>query len=585
MVITHISQEQYYRKPFGAVPCNTMVLLRCVYSEKPSSPCLKLRCETENSCNELSLCIENISVNGNNFTGEMMLSNNTLQRPGVYFYSFSCEEGSSQEFQITVYENDLYVPEWFLNTVIYQIFPDRFYKAEDKNVKLKPNSFMYSDWNDMPMYIKNSLNEVIRWEFFGGNLKGVECKIPYIQYVGADTIYLNPIFEAQSNHRYDTADYYKIDPLLGGDEAFDSLLADLKKHGMHIVLDGVFNHTGRHSKYFSQCRESSSPYKDWYEFKEDGTYNCWWGVEDLPAVKKDSESFENFAANNENSVVKYWSRKGIDGWRLDVADELTDRFIQKIRAAAESEIAEPVIIGEVWEDASNKISYGSRRMYFTEKELHTHTNYIFRNTFLSYFKGEISAETVVKIFCSIKENYPKHNFYAQVNMTGSHDTERLMTVMLYITRNDRFLARNLVKCYSLIQFTSPGVPLIYYGDESCLEGGEDPDNRRTYPWGNEDKEIIEWFSEMAFIRRNNEVLIKGGIEYFHEDDGNVFAFLRVPEDGAGRYFMTVCDRFARGRSFLEKYVCRLIKAVENLSEKRYIIEKEAGGYAVLASFF
>ena len=165
----------------------------------------------------------------------------------------------------------------------------------------------------MPIYLRKDDGTIERWEFYGGNLKGIAEKLPYVEALGCTAIYLNPIFEAESNHRYDTADYKKVDGLLGGEEAFDLLLWEAKSRGIRIVLDGVFNHTGKNSKYF-KARESE--YKDWYTFRDDGTYDCWWGVGDLPAVNKSSKSYLDFIADGPDSVVRCWSRKGISGWRL-----------------------------------------------------------------------------------------------------------------------------------------------------------------------------------------------------------------------------------------------------------------------------
>jgi len=586
MPIIHNSRQIYYRNPYGAVPCETPVLLRCDYSKSDSAPVLNFRYEAYFSCRDFSFKATKLISKEDSFTAVYDLPATIFSDAGVYFYWFSDINGDrTKEYQITVYEKDLTVPKWFLNTIIYQIFPDRFNKAQDSRAKAKPNSFIYSDWNDLPVYIKDSENRIVRWEFFGGNLKGIQEKINYMKELGADTVYINPVFEARSNHRYDTADYHKIDSLLGGDEAFEELIAEMKKENIHVVLDGVFNHTGKCSKYFSSCKDENSPYADWFSFNEDGTYDCWWGVDDLPAINKNCKSFAEFAADSENSVVRYWSRKGIDGWRLDVADEISDVLLQKIRSAAEKEINEPVVIGEVWENASNKISYGQRKMYFTKPELHTHTNYVFRDSLLAFFSGTSNGYDLAEIFEDIKETYPRHNFLAQVNMTGSHDVERLMTMMLNITKYDRRLARDLVKCYSLIQFTAAGVPLVYYGDETCVEGGKDPDNRRTYPWGKEDSEMIAWFSELAKMRKNNATFIYGDAQYFAESDGNVFAMIRNPfADTKGGIYVTVCDRFGRGKDFLEENLMRIAEKVEILREKSYIIEKEAAGYGLLASF-
>ncbi len=583
----HFSKDTHYRKPFGAVRKGTSVLLRFRFCAENDSPdigpeecdCrLMLRREAvkdkeyfEISPRSLRQCGEGI------YEAEYVIESGILSEPGVYFYSAECGSADTarDEYQITVYDEGLSVPEWFLNAVIYQIFPDRFYRAEDDRVQYKENSFLYASWDDKPYYIKNSAGEIERWEFFGGNLKGVSEKLDYVSYLGADTIYLNPVFEARSNHRYDTADYMRIDGMLGGYGAFREMSDTAKSKNIRIILDGVFNHTGRHSIYFTEKKE-------WYTFKEDGTYDCWWGVEDLPAVNKKSEDFMDFIARSDSSVIKKWTAEGVSGWRLDVADELSDTFIKEIRKAAESARRDSVIIGEVWEDASNKISYGERKMYFTDRELHTHTNYLFRNAVVSFLEGSASSRQASRVFEDIRENYPTQNFFAQVNMTGSHDVERLMSVMLRIAKGDRRLARDLVKCFTLIQFTSPGVPLIYYGDETCMEGGTDPDNRRTYPWGHEDRDMIEWFSSLAHLRRGEHGLVKGDVYYPDCGDDNIFALVRTPYNEGAPYYITVCDRFCRGKEIIEKNINKIVSGIENFHKKSYIITKNAGDYAALA---
>lgn len=295
MKIRHCSKELFYRDPFGAVPCGTSVTLRCVFAEASAAPVLSVRYEAGTVREHFSLDPASVTRTEDGMLAEYNLEGTRLQKYGVYFYSFSlCGEEAGEEHQITVYEKGLSVPEWFPDTVIYQIFPDRYYKAEDPNIQNKKNSFLYGCWDDLPIYLRKDDGTIERWEFYGGNLKGIAEKLPYIEALGCATIYLNPIFEAESNHRYDTADYKKIDGLLGGEEAFDLLLREAKSRGIRIVLDGVFNHTGKNSKYF-KARESE--YKDWYTFRDDGTYDCWWGVEDLPAVNKSSKSYLDFIAD------------------------------------------------------------------------------------------------------------------------------------------------------------------------------------------------------------------------------------------------------------------------------------------------
>ena len=518
-----------------------------------------------------------------------------------------CSEGDSGNFfRVTVAGKGLSVPEWFRHAIIYQIFPDRFAKGYDALCERKPDSFMYGTWDDKPMYVRGEGGEIERWDFQGGNLAGVNEKIPYIEALGADVIYLNPIFRAASNHRYDTEDYMHVDGLLGGDPALDLLLFVCAKEKIKVMLDGVFSHTGSDSIYFDKkgrfgggaYGNPRSKYRDWYSFSEesDDEYDCWWGVKVLPNVNELAPGYLDFIVENDDSVVRHWLRKGISGWRLDVADELPDKFIKELRAAADETGAEtgtePVILGEVWEDASDKFSYGKLRSYFTERELHTVTNYPFRKALLSFYSSEISAGDAYEVFENLKENYPRQNFYALANMTGTHDVPRLMTEMLGFCGGKRPEARRFVEGYAAVMFTFPGVPLIYYGDETGLEGGKDPDNRRTFPWGKEDRNLIAHFAKFAALRKNSKCLLDGGIEFLKAGE-DVFAFKRFSGVEAGDdEFLTAVTRrkFAPGDEFEidVKETGRRFVNVETgeafVSDGRGVLKIELPkGYAVLAA--
>ncbi len=593
----HNSQNNNFRKPSGAVPQGTAVaVFMHIYDDCVNNP--------EKIVGARLFVQQNVIVDGRHskieLRSDLCLSEGSgvkvetdygcrikyeysglLETPltGVYFYCFEFEtetpdgvhhyitygnnelclggEGKSyggqpydeghhgKYFQVTVYEKDLDVPEWFRKGVIYQIFPDRFYRAQDALSRFKPNSFAYGSWYDTPMYIKErETGDIARWDFFGGNLMGVTQKLPYIESLGASIIYLNPIFDAVSNHRYDTRDYKHVDELLGGDSSLDLLFAAGHANGMRFMLDGVFSHTGSDSIYFDKegkfgngaYKNPDSPYRSWYRFgNNDDEYECWWGIKVMPNVEELDPTYLDYIVRNRDSVIKHWIRKGADGWRLDVADELPDEFIIALRKAADEAAAErgeqSVVLGEVWEDASNKVSYDTMRTYFTAKELHSVTNYPFRNNMLAFFGGAESSELIGKRFMALKENYPKHNFYALVNMTGTHDVERLMTMMLGITGGDREKAKKLVKEYSAVMFAFAGVPLVYYGDETALEGGKDPDNRRTYPWGKADNDMIDHFCALGAMRKANDVLSYGGLEF--KDAGRMFAFERNLKDCCG----------------------------------------------------
>ncbi|MDE6676401.1 MAG: glycoside hydrolase family 13 protein, partial [Clostridia bacterium] len=318
-------------------------------------------------------------------------------RVGLYFYRFRLDgrfygcadmrcgnfEPPYKSWQLTVFEESYKTPDWMKGGIMYQIFPDRFYKSGENPIA--GNKILREDWGGLPSYKPNSHGKVLNNDFFGGNLNGIYEKIDYLKKLNVSVIYLNPIFEAYSNHRYDTGDYMKIDPLLGTTEDFDRLVKKAKDLGIRIILDGVFNHTGDDSRYFNKYgnykeelgahQSPDSRYIDWYCFDEyPSKYTSWWGIETLPAVNERSKSYQNFIFGHDG-VLKNWLRHGIGGWRLDVADELPDFFLEKLRTAVKEESPEALIIGEVWEDASNKISYDERRRYLLGTELDSVMNY------------------------------------------------------------------------------------------------------------------------------------------------------------------------------------------------------------------
>ncbi|MBQ7291721.1 MAG: hypothetical protein IJW76_08385, partial [Clostridia bacterium] len=319
-----------------------------------------------------------------------------------------------ERFQLLIYEKREKYPEFFRGGIAYQIFPDRFFRGGHE--ELKADAKLNSDWyHGTPEYFrpgdKNFQNNV----FFGGDLPGIEKKLKYIASLGVTAIYLNPIFLSSSTHKYDTADYTKIDPMFGGEEAFRSLIKAAKKYKISIKLDGVFNHTGDDSVYFNKYGKypglgaylsEQSPYAEWYNFTSfPDEYESWWGFKNLPRVMSDNPSYKKFLFGKDGIVRKY-IREGICGWRLDVADELSDKFLTELSAAARAEREDALILGEVWEDASNKVSYGKRRSYFNGKELDSVMNYPMREAIIAYVRhGDMWK--FMRTANSLYYNYPR----------------------------------------------------------------------------------------------------------------------------------------------------------------------------------
>ena len=460
-----------------------------------------------------------------------------FHRVGLYFYYFTfpgfvflgCGKyrnavvtNHPASWQITVYDENYETPDWIKGGVMYQIFPDRFRKEGD--YPIVPHKIKRDDWGGCPTFRPNEYGKVLNNDFFGGNLNGVRAKLDYLKSLNVSVIYFNPIFEAYSNHRYDTGDYMKIDPLLGTLEDFEALVQDAKAHGIRIILDGVFNHTGVDSRYFNKYgrydsvgayQSLDSPYRDWYQFHQfPDTYDSWWGMETLPAVNESSPSFQSYILG-EGGVLKTWLSRGIGGYRLDVADELPDFFLRLLRKSVKEQDPEAGIIGEVWEDASNKIAYGARREYLQGYELDSVMNYPLKDAIIGYMltgSNDHLRETIAMLI----DNYPKETLDALMNVLGTHDTPRILTVLgnkycsnkeqmavTFLSDEEKERAKKKLKMAALLQFTLPGVPCIYYGDETGMEGYVDPFCRGCFPWDDIDEALGAFYARLGAIRTKN----------------------------------------------------------------------------------
>ncbi len=524
-MIYHNSYDQDCRLPFGAAEISSKVKLTVTADYACGAV---LRTWTEENGESL---IEMHHTTGDDFSVEItMPSYGTLL--WYYFIIYypsgdTClygapsdhQGGIGQEYtnnpesyQITVYK-PIQTPEWFKNGIMYQIFPDRFYRGSDFEQRVKESQkHIVEDWYEKPSYIKNEHGDVVDWTFYGGTLIGIKEKLPYLKSLGVNTIYLNPIFKAKSNHRYDTADYMKIDPLLGDEDSFKLLCKEAQNLDMHIVLDGVFSHTGKDSIYF----EEGSPYREWFKFNDDGSYACWWGVKDLPEVEETTPSFNEYICG-EDGVIKKWITNGASGFRLDVADELPDSFIKNVRTRIKHENNNSILIGEVWEDASNKVSHGEKRKYLMGDELDSTMNYPIRDLLIDFALNKCDSFFTARRVMHLMENYPKEILYSTMNLLGSHDRERILTVL---DSN-----KEMVKMLYSLMFFLPGVPCIYYGDETGLEGELDPTNRATYPWNKENSDMIDFFKDLSKTYNEHSALKNGNfIPCFLNND--VFAFTR-----------------------------------------------------------
>lgn len=546
MSIYFNSRDPACKSPFGAAPCGTEVSFSVFAGPEEVTDGQLLLLE-EFSGQERAIPMTWAD-------GALRCVYRTPEEPELVWYAFSLTRPDGQvlrldknggRWQLTVYDGQSRTPGWFGQGVSYQIFPDRFCRSHMPRPEgMVGRRTVHENWADTPYYLPDAQGEIRNCDFFGGDLAGITAKLDYLQSLSVTTLYLNPIFEAASNHRYNTADYLAIDPMLGTEEDFRTLCREAHRRGMRVLLDGVFNHTGSVSRYFNadgsypevgaaQSRES--PYYNWYHFTRwPEEYDAWWGIKTLPAVEENQDSYREFIIRGQDSVVRHWLRCGADGWRLDVADELPDDFITEIRRAMEEEKPGAVLIGEVWEDGSNKIAYDRRRRYLLGRETHGLMNYPFRTAALTWLLGG-DAGAFRESMEEIREHYPSPAFYSAMNFLGTHDTPRILTLLggepvpeskearaeAHLSPAEYRLARQRLMLGTLLLYAFPGSPTVYYGDEAGMQGYEDPLNRRTYPWGQEDESLLAWYRRLGQLRRERLSLQVGKIRYLYAAGGGL----------------------------------------------------------------
>ncbi|MBR6772768.1 MAG: glycoside hydrolase family 13 protein [Clostridia bacterium] len=506
----HFAYDPNFRSPQGAIPAGFEV---CLFVEATEEPLLRTWCD---GIEKLTPPVQKTSGKDGLTRYEFRY---TPEKCGIVWYRFVFKNAclvpgedpltgavggkdTYESFQLTVYSPDFSVPKWTSGRVMYQIFPDRF--ARDTSVPLPPNRIYHPTWDDEitfePLPEKT---EYTGYDFYGGNFKGIESKLPYLSSLGVSLIYLNPVYRAASNHRYDVGDYTAPDPVLGTEKDFSDLCRKADESNIKIICDGVFSHTGDESIYFDRngredipgaYQDRNSPYFSWYRFKnwpED--YACWWDVKTLPEVEEEDPVFSEFI-NGEKGVTRLWLKRGASGWRLDVADELPDSFLENFRKAAKAE-KDAFVIGEVWEDATNKVSYGALRKYLLGAQLDSVMNYPFRRWTIDLLLGRLSPKKFAVNVRNLLSNYPSPCHNALMNFLSTHDTPRITSILggmsetakrtelkdFRLSSEERRLALRRHSLAAALMFTLPGIPCIFYGDELGLEGGPDPLNRVTFP--------------------------------------------------------------------------------------------------------
>lgn len=519
-------------------------------------------------------------------------------RDGVWYYGRG-ENGESvcgenlPEWQLTVYKSSYKTPDFAKGNIIYHIFVDRFNRAD--GVKTKRKYRLHESFSESPEVVSAD-GKYYADDFFGGNFNGIREKLDYLEELGVGIIYLSPIFKAYSNHRYDTGDYLKVDELLGTEDDFKRLLDAAHEKGMKIILDGVFNHSGADSLYFNKFgtydslgayQSKSSPYYDWYYFKKfPDEYACWWGCDNVPDLNKSNKDYRALVFGK-NGVVEKWQKLGADGWRLDVVDELPIDFVNLLIKKIKSVNKDALVIGEVWEDASTKVSYGELRPYLLGDQLDGTMNYPFMNAIIAYVRDgdeKFFKDTVQ----SILENYPKETVYCLMNSLGTHDTVRIINALSDVRAHgwskthklgyklpDSEYEKAKKKLYlaSVLQFTLPGIPSIFYGDEAGIQGFDDPINRRPYPWGSEDKEILDHYRKLGRIRRENRAVFSGGFNM--RDENGLVAYERA---GGDDEILIAVNAGADDKALIinKEYI-----SLYNNKEYKNVVNVPAGAFVIL----
>ncbi len=626
--LRHDTFDGYYRSPFGAVPAGSNVTLRFrtdhfdvdgvsvrVYTYNPATdtttgpvdfPMTFLENRTENS---ILYDIWTRTLATPSTPSILFYKFRIIDGADVAFYSDNPAddhdnlnqggEGAASDsepfpaFQITAYDSAFQTPEWLHNANVYQIFPDRFRNGDRTNDYCVPGSTsgcptFYGDqtpiahtaWNEAifdPRQPGPYFNE-FGTQFFGGDLKGIQDKLDYLQGLGIDSIYLNPIFTARSNHRYDTDNYLEVDPALGGDAALQALVKEAERRGVRFIFDGVFNHSSSDSLYFDRyhrynpppdggCESSASPFRSWYNFFGTGpcdgsNYEAWFGFDSLAVFKDDSPEVRHFFyRDTTNSVTKHWYDRGAGGWRFDVAPDISHNFWHDFRPFAKSYKPDGPLIGENFPDASQ---------FLVGDQLDSVMNYRFRKNVIGFARGAanwsdndnngssaiiaLTPSQFDRALKSVREDYPPQATAAMLNLIDSHDTNRALYVLTELGDSGLTQAKERLRLAALFQFTYIGAPMIYYGDEGALNSPslgngpngpeDDPYNRAPYPWADEegnpgvygpvDNNQVAYYTKLAHLRKQYSALRTGSFETLltgdttpSSADNNTFAFARV----------------------------------------------------------
>ena len=564
MRILFDSRQEQYKTPFGTLRAGNSCVLHMDVPESSGATSVTLVME---NCDEQPCCeftFEKERVSGVYTTWRCEF---TMQERGLYFYWFRIgkRDGSfrlfrqgnqtnmeaGEKWQLSIIPQDFTVPDYARGAVMYQIMPDRFFKVGECDLTDKLCPFwVHENLSDTPQYTADAEGNWCN-DFYGGNLQGIRAKLSYLHTLGVGVLYLNPIFMAYSNHRYDTADYKRIDPMLGTADDFAALCRDAHALEMRVILDGVFSHTGSNSVYFDAkgifghgaVSDSNSPYRAWYRFRHyPDDYDAWWNMPTLPNIEELSESYVNYIIEDDDSVLAHWLNLGADGFRLDVVDELPDEFVRKLKKRLRVLKPDALLLGEVWEDASNKRAYGVSRRYFVDGELDSVMNYPWQKGIVAFVRGEDDGSALGEGIMRLAENYPPEVLACVMNLLGTHDTMRILTVLggeyhaskaewatARLSPEARALAVRRLHTAAFLQFMLPGMASIYYGDEVGMEGGADPFCRRYYPWSAGDESLRSFYAALCRVKNETQALKTGDVRVTEAGNGRL-SFVRKTEN-------------------------------------------------------
>ena len=639
--LKHDTFDSYYRSPFGAVPAGTPVNLKFrtdlqdvtgvflkVYKYNPQNG-------TTDAPVEYPLAFLENRTEGSTTYDIYSINYVTPATPAIIYYKFRIADGTAASafysdaygddhdnlgqggdgaaspgepfpaFQLTVYDAGFATPAWLHNAAVYQIFPDRFRNGDitndwcrDGNTTGCPNLYgnpttdniIQTIWNTQmvdPRATGN--NNAYSAQFYGGDLKGIQDKLDYIKGLGFDTIYLNPVFKARSNHRYDADDFLGIAPELGGDAAFQNLTAAANARGMRIILDGVWNHMSQDSEYFDYygrspvvgaCESLASPYRSWFNFFNNDApcdytdYEGWFGFGGLPVFNESAAVKDFFYRTPGSNVTQYWYDRGASGWRFDVATDISHGWWNEYRGYAKTYKADGPLIGEIFPDASQ---------YLAGDQLDGVMNYRFRKNLLGFARGfdwedndnnggnkiiGLTPSQFNRSMMAIREDYPLPAQRAMLNLIDSHDTNRALFALKNSFESEAE-AKQRLKLAAIFQFTYTGAPMVYYGDEAGINAPsqgvsgsglpeDDPYNRAPYPWADEsgnpniygpaDSNLVNFYATLGALRRGYAALRTGAFETLllgdltaGSTDNNTFAFARTD---AGKQILVIMNNAA-----------------------------------------